>query len=188
MRLSQFVPSSQPDCYTYVENGSKNNCGTNPKQANKVVPVYGVSESRPRCLRYLLDKYFERLPPKAYELNVFYLHPKKKFEPNSPWYDCVPVGKERLRMYMENMCKEAGIQKKTNHSLRATGATALFNAGVPEKLIRDVTGHRSKALELYQRPSVKQKQSVSRVLMQGEQFEKENSNPQPSSCHKIHPV
>ena len=45
---------------------------------------------------------------------------------------------------MENMCKEAGIQeKKTNHTLRAIGATALFNAGVPEKLIRDVTGHRS---------------------------------------------
>ena len=48
---------------------------------------------------------------------------------------------------MDAMCKEAGIkEKKSNHSLRATGATALFNAGVPEKLIRDVTGHRSKAL------------------------------------------
>ena len=36
-------------------------------------------------------------------------------------------------------------EKKTTiaHSLRATGATALFNAGVPENLIQDVTGHRS---------------------------------------------
>ena len=37
-------------------------------------------------------------------------------------------------------------REKTNHSLRATGATALFSAGVPERLIRDVTGHQSNAL------------------------------------------
>ena len=175
LRLSQFVRSSQPDCFTYAENGSKNNSGTNPKQANKVVPVYAVNESRPRCLVYLLDKYFKMLPPKAFELDIFYLRSKKKFAADGPWYDCVPVGKEKLRTYMDAMCKEAGIkEKKSNHSLRATGATALFNAGVPEKLIRDVTGHRSKALELYERPSLKQQQSVSRILMQG----KENANPQ----------
>ena len=65
----------------------------------------------------------------------------------------------------EKMCLEAGIsEKKTNHSLRATGASALFNASVPEKLIRDVTGHRSNALQLYEKPSLKQKQ---KVLVQG---------------------
>jgi integrase len=31
----------------------------------------------------------------------------------------------------------------TNHSLRATGATRLFEANVPEKLIQERTGHRS---------------------------------------------
>ena len=41
---------------------------------------------------------------------------------------------------MANMCKVAGLQKKSIHSLRATGATALFNAGVPEKLIRMLPG------------------------------------------------
>ena len=29
--------------------------------------------------------------------------------------------------------------KKTNHSLRATGATTLFNAQVPKKMIKDIT-------------------------------------------------
>ena len=38
------------------------------------------------------------------------------------------------------------------------GSSALFSAGVPEKLIRDVTGHRSSALQLYERPTVEQKQ------------------------------
>ena len=47
-----------------------------------------------------------------------------------------------------------GLQKKTNHSLGATGASLMFSAGVPEKLIESVTGHRSsKALEVYERPT-----------------------------------
>ena len=42
------------------------------------------------------------------------------------WYDCVPVGAYRLKKYFESMCKEAGIsEKKTNHSLRVTGASAF---------------------------------------------------------------
>jgi len=46
------------------------------------------------------------------------------------------------------MRKEAGLNGKTNHSLRATGATAMFKANVPEKMIRGVTGHQSNALKL----------------------------------------
>ena len=68
------------------------------------------------------------------------------------------------------MCKEAGIgEKKTKHSLRATGATALFNAGVPEKLIHDVTGHKSSALQLYERPTLQQRQMVSSIVVQCKQ-------------------
>ena len=34
----------------------------------------------------------------------------------------------------QEMCKQAGISgNKTNHSLRATGATKLYQTGVPEK-------------------------------------------------------
>ena len=72
------------------------------------------------------------------------------------------------------MCRDAGIAKKTNHSLRATGASALFHAGVPEKLIQDVTGHLSNALQLYQRPTEQQRKQVSEVLVQGREFGKEN--------------
>ena len=70
--------------------------------------------------------------------------------PGSPWYDNMFVGKEKLRTYLESMCKEAGItEKKMNHSLRGTGALTLFNVGVPEKLNRDVTGHQSSTLQLH---------------------------------------
>ena len=69
---------------------------------------------------------------------------------------------------VKEMCSEAGIQeKKTNHSLRATGATALLNAGVPEKVIREVTGHRSNAMLTHQRPTLEQNQEASSILVQG---------------------
>ena len=87
-------------------------------------------------------------------MDIFYLRPKKKAPESLHWYDPVAISKHKLTTFMENICAEAGITRKTNHSLRATGATALFNAGVPEKLIRDVTGHRSNALHLYERPTV----------------------------------
>ena len=44
--------------------------------------------------------------------------------------------------------------KKTNHSLRATGASELFKRGVPEKIVQERTEHRSlEALRTYERSS-----------------------------------
>ena len=166
LKRSQFKRSYNPDCYTYVENGSKNHTGVNVRDGNKVVPVYSCPETKPHCLVYLLDTYFETFPPQATDLD-FYLRPKKSPASNV-WYDNAPIGRDKLQKFMEVMCHEAGIsEKKSNHSLRATGATALFNAGIPEKLIKDVTGHRSNALHLYERPSLQQRQEVSKVLVQG---------------------
>ena len=67
---------------------------------------------------------------------------------------------------MEEMSVEAEFEEiKTNHSLRATGATTLFNAGLPEKIIQKNTGHRSvEALRRYERVSVEQEMETSRIL------------------------
>ena len=79
---------------------------------------------------------------------------------------------------VKDMCAEAGIVDcKTNHSLWATGATALFNASVPEKIIQKTTGHRSvTALHSYERILTEQHQAVGRVMMEqncSTSFEKE---------------
>ena len=52
---SQFVRSFSTDSYTYTENGSKNRSGISTKEANKIVPVFACTESKPRCLVHLLD-------------------------------------------------------------------------------------------------------------------------------------
>ena len=67
---------------------------------------------------------------------------------------------------MKDMSGEAGISMKTNHSLRATGASSLFQANVPERIIQKTTGHKSiEALRTYERVSDDQYRAISNVLM-----------------------
>lgn len=166
MKPSQFRRETQTDKYTYIENGSKNNSGTKLKVSNKVVPVYANPSAGERCLLYLLDLYMSKLPKEAFEKEIFYLRPKRTVPfADEPWYELAPIGKEKLRNMVRDMCNEAGMEKKSNHSLRATGATQMFASNVPEKIIQSRTGHRSlQALRLYERPSDEQHQAVSNIL------------------------
>ena len=68
-------------------------------------------------------------------------------------------------LWSQKMCGQTGIEGKTDHSLRATGATRLFEANVPEKMIKDCIGHRSlDALRMYEKFSVTQERAVSKIL------------------------
>ena len=57
MGPSQFVWSSNPDCYTCVEHGSKNRCGDLNEMhlENKHVRCVAVVDKRPVCLVHHLD-------------------------------------------------------------------------------------------------------------------------------------
>ena len=105
---------------------------------------------------FLLDLYFSKFPADPSSLSFFYLKPLSQapIDLHKPWFYPTPIGRNALGKFVQTMCERAGIgERKTNHSLRATGATALFNAEVPEKLIKGTTGHKtSQALQLYERP------------------------------------
>ena len=75
LKRSQCQRLYNRDCYTYVENGSKTP-GVNVREDNKVVPVFACPEAQPRCLVYLLDTDFQKFPPKAIQMDLFYLRPK----------------------------------------------------------------------------------------------------------------
>ena len=181
LKPSQFQRRHGPDHYVYIENGSKNNPGTTVRVENKVVPVYRKQNSG-KCVVSLLEKYLSKLPPAAFKKDIFYLRPKPltPVDKAAPWYEETTVGKETLRTV---------FAKKSNHSLRATGATEMFAANVPEKLIQSRTGHRSlEALRLYERPTQEQQQAVSNVLtgrsVEPRMFGKELSNVQlPGTSH-----
>ena len=153
LKLSQFVRHSNPDRYVYTENGSKNRSGgfTDMRIENKTVPIYANSEAGDRCNVKQLDKYFSKIPDQARQLDI-YLRPLGNIpnDPTRPWFAATPVGENKLGAMVKDMFTEVGIVNKTNHSLRATGATNLYTANMPEKLIQQRTGHRSvKALRIY---------------------------------------
>ena len=114
------------------------------------------------------DMYFCKLPKEASVKDTFYLLPVSTIprNPSKPWFMKVPVGKNTLGNMVKEICKDGNISgNKTNHSLRATGASNMFQAGVPEKIIQQWTGHRSlPGLRQYERTTIEQQQAVCRVL------------------------
>jgi hypothetical protein len=75
------------------------------------------------------------------------------------------VGKNKLDVTVKSVMEKANVSGFfTNQSLRATTATRLFNADIPEQLIREQTCHRNNALWCYNRQSETQKRRVSEVL------------------------
>ena len=154
--------------YEYHEFGSKNRQGgfNNLNVDNKVVRQFKNTSGSGVCHVRILDKYLENIPPDAKEADVFYLTPVCKVtDLSKPWFTKVPVEKNWLKSMMKEMCSQADLSTEfTNHSLRAYGATSLFQAQVPEKLIQQRTGHKSlKALRQYERMSDCQLLDVSNI-------------------------
>ncbi len=76
-----------------------------------------------------------------------------KRKPNV-WYSDKPVGVNSLKKVVSSMMKEAGIEGHfTNHSLHATTATRMYEKGIDEQLIKEVTGHKSDAVRIYKHTS-----------------------------------
>ena len=114
---------------------------------NKVVPIFAQPDCGDRCHVPLLDLYFSKLSPKAFEMDVFYLHPisltTAPTDPLKPWFANVPYGENKLSSMVKDMCAAVQITGKTNHSLCVTGTTALFSGNCLEKVIQERTGHHS---------------------------------------------
>ena len=132
------------------------------------MPIYANPVAGERCHVSILDFYISKLPREVKEKDFFYARPLNSVpqDPSKPWFAPVPVGKNTLATMLRCMCCEAGIAgRKTNHSLRTTGASELFEAGVPEKMIQQRIGHRSlDALRIYEHTTFQQHQAVSNIL------------------------
>lgn len=69
-----------------------------------------------------------------------------------------------MNFILPNLCKAAGIKRKTARCLLVTCVSKLFASGVEEKLIRERTRHRSNALFAYEKTSAKKVSHVSALL------------------------
>lgn len=170
LKISQIVRHDDPPRFVYTENGSKNRNGSfnQVRIENKVVPVLPCPEAGVRCYFSILEKYISKLPPTAREKDLFYMRPlgdNVASKPGKPWYASQPCGENKLATMVKSMFSEIGVSGKTNHSLRATGVSQMFQAGVPEKIMQERTGHRStEALRMYERTTTTQHIGVARVL------------------------
>ena len=152
--------------YEYIEFVSKNNQHRfkDINMRSKKVRAYAVPGSE-RCIVKLLDTYLPLLPSNSPN---FYMRALEKF-PSDPKKCCMTnqrVGINMLKNILSELSEKAGLETHyTNHSLRATAITRMFNSGIPEKVIAENSGHRStKALRCYERTSQEQQQTATRVI------------------------
>ena len=170
--------------YEYTEFISKNNQHRfkDINSSNKQVRSYAQPESN-RCLVKMLDMYLSYLPSNA---KIFDLRPLAKF-PETSEKSCFSkqrVGENTLAKIIPNISKNSGCGVHyTNHSLRATAITRMFNSGLSEKVICETSGHRSmKALRCYEHTSNELQKQVTAVV--NLDSNKENKKPLNDTCIK----
>lgn len=167
------IPGSTP-FLRYKEDVSKTNqAGLNHRRViPKEVVHYANTHNPKRCLVRLYQKY-NALCPHDRPDNAFYLTPLVKPK-HECWYKKVPLGHCKLSQVVPTLMKSANIPGYfTNHSLRVTAATRLYDARVDEDTIMQRTGHRSsQGIRTYKRETEKLKMLSSNVLNQVEGHKK----------------
>ena len=150
----------------------KNNQGglKHRKIKRKVVDAY-ENEARPeRCIVNLYEKYVSRRPVFGDMCSPFYLRPLEyrggqHWDVTSIWFSKVPIGRQKLAHAVPSICRDGGLSGyRTNHSLRVSAATRMFEEGVDEQMIKSVTGHRSDAVREYKRPSNQMHKNISKIV------------------------
>ena len=165
-QIQLYEPPDDRAYLVYREDISKTNQGglANRKKKPKEVYHYANEDDDTRCFIRLFKLYNSKCPenrPPA----ALYLTPLSK-KKGDVWYSTTPLGHNVLGKVVSEMMKEAGFEGHyTNHSLRVSLATRLFDAEVDEQLIMSRTGHSSTdGVRAYKRASTKLKQLTSDVL------------------------
>ena len=145
-QLSIVQLSGGREVLRYSEDVSKSNQGgiKHRKISPKVVDAF-ASDTSERCIIRIYKAYMGRRPV-TLDGDPFYLRPLEK-PSRDVWYSLAAFGRHKLSSIVANICKEGGLSgNRTNHSLRATSATSMYDAGVDEQLICEVKGHRPTAV------------------------------------------
>ena len=186
-QISFETNSMNVKCLVYPEdNVTKTNLGgiRDQKKERKIVWIK-PSRNVNRCPVRLVAKYINLLSKVGKKPNL-YLHSMRKPKPNC-WFTTSPLGINKVRTVVSQMLKDAGLDGFfTNHSLRRTAATRLFRAGTNVKLIKEITGPVSDAVEKYQITSDQQRMQLSSILQcEGDGVETVCSNVQDKECDEV---
>ena len=165
-QLSLECNSKGVKCVVYREDTcTKTNDGGlgQMRKERKIVWIYPSSNVN-RCPVRLIEKYLSLCPKRYSKKPNFYLQSLVRHTPKQ-WYGREVMGTNRIKEVVKLLLNDAKIDGYfTNHSLRRTGGSRLFQAGVEQKLVKEVTGHCSDALDCYQITSEQQREMLSKVM------------------------
>ena len=142
--LSYEEPTNSRPYLQYNEFGSKNNAGDLKERrvTNKAVKIFANYENKDRCVVNSYHKYMSLHPSNAPN-DIFYLQPLRNPHPKC-LYKASPAGHNNLSATVRKLTACIGEDNYfTNHSLRRTCATRLYENGLDEQHMA-ITGHRSK--------------------------------------------
>jgi integrase len=150
----------------YTENISKTNIGglRGRKVKGKMVEIHSNETDHLRCPVRLFKKYAALCPGDREMESPVYLSPLKK--PNKTcWYSKIPLGINSISKATTTIMKQHNCEGYfTNHSLRRTAITRLYNHGIDEKRICETSGHRSTAVRDYQITGERMRKEISQVI------------------------
>ena len=134
---------------------SKTNQGrlSGRKLTPKVVKAFGNPNPQRDIVR-LYQKYVSLCPPEP-KSDALYKYGicESKHRP-CQWFSDKPLGINAISKCVPNLMTQAGKSGNyTNHSLRVTAATRMFENGIEEQLVKEKTGHKSDAICAYKRTS-----------------------------------
>ena len=110
------------------------------------------------------ELYFSKLNPLSDSISASKKYASVKY---AVWYDYMPLGHNKIGGMMKEISQKAGQSTiYTNHCIRVTTVTVLFQAGLEGERITNVTGNRSTtSLKPYiKAPTQYQKREASEIL------------------------
>ena len=146
-QIELFEPPHDRAYLKYTEDVSKTNRGglAHRRKEPKQVIHYENIDNPERCLIRLYKLYMCKCPKNCPD-GAFYLKTLSNLKSDC-WFCNVRISHNVLQKMVPNLFKVAGIEGHfTNHSLRATSATWLFEAQIDEQLIMQRTGRSSTAV------------------------------------------
>ncbi|CAC5391259.1 unnamed protein product [Mytilus coruscus] len=152
--LNKFIKKSRDELVKNRRSNEKENFGG----------FMTENKDSPLCPVKSYEKLLSKLHP---ENNRLWQRPRDTFCDNdSVWYTKQGLGKDSISSFMTKLSKACCLSKiYTNHSIRATGTTALFKNKFADSQIMAVTGHKSvNSLAVYHRVSDQEKEEMGHAI------------------------
>ena len=138
----------------YIDHHSKSNqsglCKSNSQSVRGPI-VEDINNQN--SLFNMLHVYQGKIHPDCDITTSFWFQPVKIIKNSNVWFTKVPMGHNKLDVFVKNMAAQAGFGKfYTNHSMRVTTINRLMDHGVSDADIVKYTGHRTtQTLKTYRR-------------------------------------